>query len=259
LPLSKRLTWHVQRIGIVKDEIMVDRFYCSLMPSGDTALLEGTEAHHLSRVLRKAKGERIEIFDGHGHFAQAEIQAVSKKTVELKILERSFSQKPIGEVVLATAIPKGDRFRWLVEKAVELGVDRLVPLLTERSVVKPGEGKRDKMEQVVIEACKQCRRDYLMEVSDPKTWPVFLKECQSQSAPAFIAHPEGAVLRDVFPSAFPARVVFIVGPEGGFTDEEIHEATRSGATAVGLGPNILRIETAALTLAAFAALRRTTR
>lgn len=235
---------------------MLDRFFCCPMPSGDVALLEGTEAHHLSRVLRKTKGERIEIFDGDGHFALAEIEAVEKKSVELKVLERGVSPPPLGQVVLASAVPKGDRFRWLVEKAVELGVDRLVPLITERSVVKPGEGKREKVEQAVIEASKQCRRNYLMEVADPKPWPVFLKECLAQNDLTFMAHPEGAHLRDVFPARFPDRIIFIVGPEGGFTDEEIREATQAGAIPVGLGPNILRIETAALTLAAFAAMQR---
>lgn len=237
----------------------MDRFFCSPIPSAETALLEGTEAHHLSRVLRKTEGERIEIFDGKGQFARAEIDAVTKKSVELKILERGFSSPPRGQVVLATALPKGDRFRWLVEKSVELGVDRLVPLLTERSVVKPGEGKRDKMEQAVIEASKQCRRNYLMEVADPKPWPVFLKECFSQNGLALLAHPAGALFHDVFPAAFPDRVVFIVGPEGGFTDAEVREATQAGAIAVGLGLNILRIETAGLTLAAFAAIERTRR
>lgn len=236
---------------------MPDRFFCSLMPLGETAFLEGTEAHHLSRVLRKAVGEPIEIFDGKGQYALAEIQTLSKKTVELKILERAESPKPLGEVILASAVPKGDRFRWLVEKAVELGVDRLIPLNTHRSVVKPGVGKRDKMEQAVIEASKQCRRNHLMEVAEPMACADFLKEHMTQDVLALVAHPNGANLRDVFPPSFPERIVFLVGPEGGFTDEEINEATRAGAIAVGLGPNILRIETAAIALASFAATERT--
>lgn len=226
------------------------------MPVSDVALLEGAEAHHLSRVLRKSIGERIEIFDGQGRYAVAEIQSLSKKAVELSVLERGTSPPPLGEVVLATAIPKGDRFRWLVEKAVELGVDRLMPLITQRSVVKPSEGKRDKMEQAVIEACKQCRRNHLMEVMEPKPWSDFLRDSISQEFPALVAHPGGAELGRVFPVIFPERVVFIVGPEGGLTDEEIHDAKNAGAITVGLGPNILRIETAALALAAFAAIKR---
>ncbi len=237
---------------------MPDRFYCTQLPSGDVAHLEGPEAHHLSRVLRKSVGDLVELFDGLGGYAHAEVQSLSKKSVELKLLERGQSPRPLGEVILATATPKGERFRWLVEKAVELGVDRLIPLITERSVVKPGEGKRDKMEQAVIEASKQCRRNYLMEVMEPELWERFLKKCliQAENSQAFVAHPNGAALREVFPTPFPKRGVFIVGPEGGLTDQEIAQATKAGAIAVGLGPNILRIETAAIALAAFAAIQR---
>ena len=235
---------------------MPDRFFCSPISVDEVAVLQGPEAHHLSRVLRKTPGDRVEIFDGKGSSALAEIQSLSKKAVELRILNRDQSPKPRGEIVLATAVPKGDRFRWLVEKAVELGVDRLVPLMTERSVVKPGEGKRDKMEQAVIEASKQCRRNYLMEVREPMEWDQFLKNELSLESLALIAHPEGKPLCEVFPAVFPDKLVLIVGPEGGFTEREIDEAQSSGAIGVGLGPNILRIETAALALAAYAAFQR---
>jgi 16S rRNA (uracil1498-N3)-methyltransferase len=235
---------------------MPDRFFCSPMPLGDVAVLEGPEAHHLSRVLRKTVGELIEIFDGRGQFALAEIESISKKAVELRLRERGSSPPPLGEVILASAVPKGDRFRWLVEKAVELGVDRLVPLITERSVVKPGEGKRDKMEQAVVEASKQCRRNHLMELDEPMGFDQCLKENLAPDALAIVAHPDEANLRDVFSAAFPSRLVLMVGPEGGFTDHEVDAAKTAGAIAVGLGVNILRIETAALALAAFAAVQR---
>ena len=237
---------------------MPDRFFCSPLPAGGSARLEGPEAHHLARVLRKPVGECIEIFDGTGRFALAEITAISKKAVDLKILNTAESPPPMGEVILATAVPKGDRYRFLVEKAVELGVDRLVPLITERSVVKPGEGKREKMEQAVIEASKQCGRNRLMEVADPVPWAAFLREyCeQKTSSNIFLAHPGGESLADVFPSPFPERAVFLVGPEGGFTEEETAEAAAAGAILVGLGANILRIETAGLALAAYAAVHR---
>jgi 16S rRNA (uracil1498-N3)-methyltransferase len=190
----------------------------------------------------------------------AEILALSKKTVDLKILEMTESPRPAGEVILASAVPKGERFRWLVEKAVELGVDRLIPIITLRSVVKPGEGKREKMEQAVIEACKQCRRNRLLAITEPQPWAMFLEEHLSQRdySVALLAHPGGAELRGVFPSTFPDRVILIVGPEGGFTDEEVSQAGASGAILVGLGPNILRIETAAMALAGFTALHRPT-
>jgi 16S rRNA (uracil1498-N3)-methyltransferase len=228
------------------------------MPKGAAARIEGAEAHHLSRVLRKTTGETIELFDGNGQFALAEILGISKKSVDLKILESAQSPPPVGEVILATAAPKGERFRWLVEKAVELGVDRLIPLITLRSVVKPGEGKREKMEQAVIEACKQSRRNRLMTIEGPKSWESFLNEhlAPGENSLALLAHPGGSAVREVFPASFPQRLILIVGPEGGFAEEEVSHATRAGAIAVTLGSNILRIETACLALAGFAAIQR---
>ncbi len=237
---------------------MSDRFFCSPLPEGDFIRLEGTEAHHLARVMRKTVGERVELFDGRGRFALAQIVTLSKKTVDLKILASSETPAPAGEVILATAVPKGERFRWLVEKAVELGVDRLIPLVTSRSVVKPGEGKREKMEQAIIEACKQCRRNHLMKLDDPQPWTAFWEGqiTQNENRVLLLAHPTGGSLREVFPSTFPQRLILLLGPEGGFSEEEVAQAKTAGAKTVGLGTNILRIETAAIALAAYAAFHR---
>lgn len=237
---------------------MTDRFFCTPFPVSDAAHLEGPEAHHLQRVLRKSVGEEIEIFDGSGRVARAEITALSKKSVALKILHTMETPEPVGQITLATAVPKGDRFRWLVEKAVELGVVRLIPLVTERSVVRPSEGKREKMEQAVIEACKQSGRNRLMRIEEPRPWPDFLKKeiMERQFDLTLIADPGGSPIAEVLCKGLPESVLFLVGPEGGWTETEITQACEAGARAVGLGPNILRIETAAVALSALAALHR---
>ena len=128
----------------------------------------------------------MELFDGRGKSATAEILAVHKKAVDLKILHTTETPPPDCRVILASAVPKGDRFRWLVEKAVELGVDRLIPLVTERSVVKPGVGKREKMEQTVIEASKQCGRNWLMAIEEPKPWIRLLEEDVQRADKVFL-------------------------------------------------------------------------
>ncbi len=238
--------------------LMSDRFYCAPLPVGETARLEGAEARHLSRVLRKSAGDVIELFDGQGTSATAEILAAHKNDVELKLLQTSSTAPPENQVILATAVPKGDRFRWLVEKAVELDVDRLIPLLTKRSVVKPGRGKQDKMEQAVIEACKQCRRNWLMTIEDPKPWTAFLEDDLKTADAALLAHPRGKLLRDAFPAPAFSKLLLIVGPEGGWTAEEVAEAEDAGAVRVSLGTNILRIETAAIALASYAQFQRGT-
>lgn len=237
---------------------MADRFFCTPIPPSPVMQLEGTEAHHLKRVLRKSLGDHVEIFDGSGRVARAEIIALSKKSVELKILQTTETPELPGRITLATAVPKGDRFRWLVEKAVELNVDCLIPLITERSVVKPGEGKREKMEQVVIEACKQSGRNRLMTIEEPRPWPDFLNRWLTENTcdSAFIAAPNGVPIAEVVSERLPESVVFLVGPEGGWTKTEVTQARDAGAVPVSLGPNILRIETAAIALSAFAALHR---
>src|SRR5690606_38633593 len=127
--------------------------------------LTGSEAHHLSHVLRLGPGAIVTLFDGEGNEAVAEVISTGKRDVRLK--QHSFANRfdPTDvSITLAVAPPKGDRFRWMVEKATELGVARLVPLLTTRTIVDPRESKLDKLRQTVIAACKQCGRSRLMEI-----------------------------------------------------------------------------------------------
>jgi 16S rRNA (uracil1498-N3)-methyltransferase len=168
--------------------------------------------------------------------------------VELSVGQPHLEDDGGREIILATAVPKGDRFGWMIEKATELGVARFVPLITERSVVLPGEGKLDKMRRTIVEASKQCGRARLMELAAPVAWPKFVATLLGPSR-GWIAHPEGEQIaaRRTISSA---RFVAAVGPEGGFSQAELELAIGAGATMISLGPRILRIETAALALAA---------
>ncbi|MBS0201766.1 MAG: 16S rRNA (uracil(1498)-N(3))-methyltransferase [Planctomycetes bacterium] len=233
---------------------MPRRFYCpSLLESG-SVVLEGPEAHHLIHVLRAETGEIAEVFDGRGLVASARVTSVRKRDVELKILSARRDDTSRRQIILGTAVPKGDRFEWLVEKATELGVTRLVPLVTARSVVDPRDSKLEKLRQAVITACKQSGRNHLMEVSAVTAWSDFVQADLSQHS-SFVAHP-GPDAEQVSPGLLKGlpSVVFAVGPEGGFADNEVAMALAVGARSIRLGPLILRIETAALALAAFAAL-----
>ena len=207
----------------------------------------------MQNVLRLKQGEEIVLFDGAGTEATAEIVSIAKRSVELRILEkRSTQPESQRTIILGTAVPKGDRFRWLVEKATELGVTRLVPLITERSVVEPGSGKLEKMQQTVIAACKQCGRNRLMEIAPLQSLDEFLSAAGELCA-RLIAHPSGMSCPHVLdesmpPRAEPQSVVLAIGPEGGFTRAEIELAKSRGWHVVDLGPRILRVETAALAL-----------
>ena len=233
---------------------MSDRFHLSPLPESGPCLLEGAEAHHLMHVLRIAVGEVVELFDGQGAVVTAKVVAVRKRDVELHAVAARREAVPAREVILATAVPKGDRFDWLVEKATELGVTRIVPLVTARSSVDPREGKLDKLRQTIIAACKQCGRNHLLKLSAVTAWSDFVKH-ELPNRAAFIAHPvsdPAGLAPEFIDFSQPPSLLFAIGPEGGFTDEEVAMAMSCGAKALRLGSLVLRIETAAIALAALA-------
>lgn len=211
--------------------------------------LTGSEARHLSRVLRLGVGDEITLFDGTGGEARARIDGVDENGVSLRVLERTAAGgSPAVSLTLATAVPKGDRFDWLVEKATELGVARLIPLTTARSVVHPGGSKLDRLRRRIVEASKQCGRSRLMELTEPMSWP----DCVAREfagAAVLVADPSGEPV-SLVRSDRPAGVLAAIGPEGGFTPEELEAAQGHGARLVSLGPTVLRIETAAVAVAA---------
>ena len=210
-------------------------------------MLPTAESHHLAHVLRMRPGDQAVIFDGAGGEALAEIVQLSP-TAELRILERRVAVTETSfPLTIASAVPKGDRFRWMVEKLAELGVQRLVPIVTRRSVVDPREGKLDRLRQTIVEASKQCGRSRLMELDAPTNWMPFLAG-QPPGQRFLIAHPSGEPW-DPAKHRLDQPVTVAIGPEGGFTDEEVAAACAAGGELVSLGPRILRIETAAVALA----------
>src|SRR4051812_23439804 len=142
---------------------MADRFYCPDPPVEGFLTLSGDEARHLIRVRRLGPGDVVEVFDGRGTALRAEVAGVGRDRVELAVRGGPLPDRVAPCLLtLATAVPKADRFDWLVEKATELGVARLVPLRTERSVVDPRATKLDRLRRAIIEAAKQCGRNRLM-------------------------------------------------------------------------------------------------
>jgi 16S rRNA (uracil1498-N3)-methyltransferase len=150
-------------------------------------------------------------------------------------------------VTVAAPLPKGDRAQFLVEKLTELGVTRFIPLHTRRSVVHPGEGKHEKLKRYVIEASKQCGRNVLMQVEPVTEWAVFCKG-ENLARHRVLAHISGDA------AIWPRRedLALAVGPEGGFAEDEVELAKTCGWRIIALGPRTLRVETAAIVLAACA-------
>jgi 16S rRNA (uracil1498-N3)-methyltransferase len=245
------------------------RFFVSEPIFGPRVALGGDEGLHLARVMRARSGDVVTLFDGGGAEFEARVVKVGRSVVELEILQRRDIDRESPVVVtLGAALPKGDRQRFLIEKAVELGVAILVPLETERGVAQPTTSALERLRRAVIEASKQCGRNRLMEVA-PATPVADYLESADRGAMRLIGHPAGKPLGEITGSGVfcgqvgdkvddasaakdsrPRRVFLAVGPEGGFTDGEVSRGAAAGWQSVSLGPRILRVETAALALAA---------
>jgi len=231
---------------------MSRRFYTSELQSTTAELiLAGSEGRHLAVVLRGSPGDRVTLFNGRGLQAEGTVRRVDAQGVLIEITAHLPAVEPHRrQVTLATAVPKGDRFDWLVEKATELGVARLVPLVTARSVVEPRDTRLEKLRRVIVEASKQCGRADLLELAPLTPLSAFLMQPFPEGS-LWVAHPGGEAMHDLAP-AWPGAVTFLIGPEGGWTDQEVAAATARGAGLLSLGANLLRIETAGLALAAIA-------
>jgi 16S rRNA (uracil1498-N3)-methyltransferase len=231
---------------------MADRYFTETPITADLATLGGSEAHHLIHVMRAKRGTRVVLFDGSGAEFSATVEKVGRADVELKILAREDVDRELPlTVVLGVALPKGDRQKWLVEKAVELGVAAVVPLKTEHAVAQPVEQALDRLRRAVVEASKQCGRNRLLTIHTPQPWTNFVEGTADEPC-RLLAHPQGfhrgaSPLPRVNP---PKTVLLAVGPEGGFSPSEVAIAVSAGWHTVDLGRRILRIETAALLLTA---------
>jgi 16S rRNA (uracil1498-N3)-methyltransferase len=238
---------------------MPDRYFVPEPLAGEFARLDGEEAHHLSHVMRARPGDEVLLFDGSGAEWQARVQRLGRSEVELQVLSRHEIDRELpADLLLAVALPKGERQRWLVEKAVELGVHRLTPLVTERGVAQPVEKALLRLRRTVIEASKQCGRNRLMEITEPVAVASYFTSAALTNALRAVADPGGqksvSALFATWSPAAPRRLDFAVGPEGGFSPMEVSLAATNGWSTVELGPRILRIETAAIYLASVGAL-----
>lgn len=236
----------------------MDRYYSESPILADRVVLAGPEAHHLIHVMRASPGLEVVVFDGSGAEFSARVERLGRTEVELAILQRTETDRELpGDLTVAVALPKGDRQKWLVEKATELGVTRLVPLETARGVAQPVEQALARLRRGVIEASKQCGRNRLMEIAPPERWEALVGSSVSYDL-RLVAHPQDNTGQAADPigglrDRSPAKVIVGVGPEGGFTASEVQLARAAGWQMMDLGPRILRIETAAITVAAILA------
>jgi len=234
------------------------RFYLSPENCRTNGLrLDGREAHHGLHVLRLQRGETVTVLDGAGHRYLGEVQDAGKNSIALAVQEKTFTPPPACPITLLVAIPKGKIIEDIIQKAVELGTHRIIPLLSERVVTHldadGAENKREKWQQVAVEAIKQCGAAWLPRVETPVTIPHFLARQEAFDLPLVGSlqterrHPR-EWLREFQTQhgRLPHNAAIWIGPEGDFTPGELSAIEAAGARPITLGPLTLRVETAAV-------------
>jgi 16S rRNA (uracil1498-N3)-methyltransferase len=220
----------------------------------DLIVLSDEDHRYLTRVLRLGLDDKVILFDGKGGEAEARIVRVGPRALEAKIEERRHGDKARGpDITLIQALPKAEKFDWVVQKCTELGVSRIIPVSTDRAVVRltdlRASGRRTRWQKIAREAARQCGRNHVPDVEAVTPFDVALR---STNKDAFrVLFWEGArqhPLRSLLPpkESSPERVVLAIGPEGGFDQAEADLAREIGFLHAGLGPHVLRSETAAL-------------
>jgi 16S rRNA (uracil1498-N3)-methyltransferase len=234
------------------------RLYCSRLAAGVNEL-SAEESHHALAVLRLKPGSEVVLFDGAGTEAYGVIQAVRRRLMRVAVastMNRPF--EAACALTLAVAVPKGPRMGLMIEKCTELGVAAFWPMTTARAVVRPSRVTIDKCARRAVEAAKQSGRAWVPAIREPREFADCLAEAGSFGHVCVAdPHHNSCTFSDFLAGPFRGGTLLAaVGPEGGWTDDEIVEAVRAGATVVSLGAGILRTETAAMALCAAAAMAR---
>lgn len=236
------------------------RFYVDRL-EGATVELSEAEAHHARHVLRLDEGQEVELFDGRGGLARGTLRLGGKKSATVEIIQRNSLPLPQPLISLAFAVPKGKRLDWLLEKATELGASRLQPVEFARSVAAPelSAHARQRWQAECVAAAKQSGNNFLPEILPPSALAAMLERFSSDRAAAIAAQglgilgqagAERSLAEALADWRGGGELLLVVGPEGGLTDQEQADCLRAGLIPASVGPNTLRIETAAIALLA---------
>ncbi len=242
----------------------MSRFYVSPESvKGEKIYVEKEESHHIVDVMRLREGDAVTVFDGTGKEYRGTIASTENKRVIIDVTDvNSVSKKQTVSISLAQAIPKKDKMDLIIQKATELGVEEILPVESARTVVKPkGERRQRKIERwqkIVVEASKQCGRTELPKVREIVRFDAildYIPKCDLVIMPSL--SKKAISLKSVLPPKAdqpqaeenvtkPKKILVIIGPEGGFSEDEIARAAEKGAVLVSLGNLTLRSDTAAI-------------
>ncbi|MGP0171523.1 16S rRNA (uracil(1498)-N(3))-methyltransferase [Pseudomonas sp. NCHU5208] len=206
--------------------------------------LPEAQAHYIARVLRHGVGDAVQLFDGSGQEYRGELIEVGKKNVRVELREAvaGLAESPL-RIHLGQGLSRGERMDWAIQKATELGVSEITPIVSERCEVRLKDERADKRlahwRQVAISACEQCGRSVLPVIHPPLELAAWLQRVEADLK--LVLHPVAEALHS---HARPGSLAFLVGPEGGLNDAEVEQARQAGFQPARLGPRVLRTETA---------------
>jgi 16S rRNA (uracil1498-N3)-methyltransferase len=232
------------------------RFYVDNIV-GETALLtDPDQLHHLKNVLRLKVNDAVALSDGIRNDYAGVITAIDKKRVEIKVKSKQTVQEPSVKLTVACAVPKGSRLDEVIDHLTQLGVTRIIPVLTERVVIKPDaagvETRLKRWRKIARSAAQQSQQSKIPVVDPVTVFQDVVLNTQEYDL-KLIPHLTGErkLLRDVIAASRPANIIVLIGPEGDFTPEEVALALSNGFVAVSLGDTVLRVAAAAVAVAAF--------
>jgi 16S rRNA (uracil1498-N3)-methyltransferase len=222
----------------------LSRFFIDAPLSLGEHELPEAQAHYIGRVLRMAEGDALQLFDGSGQEYRGQLLEVGKKRVRVQLDEQFAGQVESSlSIHLGQGLSRGERMDWAIQKATELGVTEITPIVSERCEVRLKDERADKRlahwRQIAVSACEQCGRSRVPVIHAPLVLSDWLK--QSNAELKLVLHP---VAKPLVSHAKPASLAFLIGPEGGLTDSEVDQAKAAGFHAARLGPRVLRTETA---------------
>ncbi len=234
----------------------MNRFYVPFHAGLKDLWIDSSESHHIIHVKRLKIGDNIIVFNGMGDEFEAEIEDIEDNRVKVKInQQKAISKENIAGIDIAFAIPKGKRSHLLIQKCTELGAHKLIPINYARSVVKLKDDcsvKIEKWQKIAIEASKQCGRNTITEIGEVVNFDNALKTADNYDLPLFACNQSDSnnLKNTLQEQPKPNNIISFIGPEGGFTSNEIEMARKAGCKFVSLGSRILRVETAAIAVSA---------
>ena len=204
--------------------------------------ISGQDARHLAYSLRAKRGDKITAVDDTGNCAVIELVDFDKETIKARRVSEVQKVVADGKIILADCLPKQNRFETIIEKATELGVDKIQPLISERTIARPRDNaKLERWKKIAKEAAEQCARNTIPEIGDVRKLDDWLKE---------ISLEEDWLVREVLSTCDAENILVLIGPEGGFSEREASAIKSAGGVSASLGKRILKTDTAAISVLA---------